>query len=287
MNATLVMNVFSVVSAVSAVILFSIDLGPSSFRAILCKPCFYQLSMYYCQLQLVKASLVMNVISAVAALGAFIVFCIDLYLMRGPLRVFIVFSVLEICMAVWTFILIWKSRDSIETIIVQIVIGIMILLFGFVLIGVTISPTIVSGIALWGPIIMKASLVMNVISAVAAGLTLILFVVDMLIGDMLMRWCYNYDYYNYRCNSSMLIMPMYLQPLNLQPLNLQQGNLQLVNQQPMYSQAMTQQLMYSQAMNPQPLNQQLMNPSSLSPPPMYNSEFYNPEVPQKSPAAEV
>ncbi|XP_046711270.1 membrane-spanning 4-domains subfamily A member 12-like [Silurus meridionalis] len=87
---------------------------------------------------LVKASLVMNVISAVAAFGAFIVFCIDLvplsgnqpacqdidkcflvvivYLMRGLLRVFIVFSVLEICMAIWTFILIWKSRDSIETI---------------------------------------------------------------------------------------------------------------------------------------------------------------------------
>ncbi|KAF7711063.1 membrane-spanning 4-domains subfamily A member 4A-like [Silurus meridionalis] len=219
--------------------------------------------------------------------------------------------------------------------IVQIVIGIMILLFGFVLIGVTISPTIVSGIALWGPIIyissgslsvaaanhknpcaMKASLVMNVISAVAAGLTLILFAVDMLVfDDVLMRWCYNYNYY--RCYSSMLIMwhgiygvlfvftlllfiisictsvfackasccfsptPVYLQPLNLQPVNLQ-----LVNQQPMYSQAMTQQLMYSHAMNPQPLNQQLMNPSSLSPPPMYNSEFYNPEVPQKSPAAE-
>ncbi|KAF7711060.1 membrane-spanning 4-domains subfamily A member 15-like [Silurus meridionalis] len=88
MKATLVMNVFSVVSAVLAVILFSIDLGPSSFRAILCKPCFYQLSMYYCQLQLKQV--------------------------LGTIGVLLVFSLLEILVSIAMFVLTWKARSSIE-----------------------------------------------------------------------------------------------------------------------------------------------------------------------------
>ncbi|XP_017336319.1 membrane-spanning 4-domains subfamily A member 15 [Ictalurus punctatus] len=87
---------------------------------------------------LVKSSLVMNMISAVAAIVAIVVFAVDLVRMpielpscnyqkepgcimsvhfgvlRGTFRVLLVFSVLEVCMSIWTFVLTLKSRGSTE-----------------------------------------------------------------------------------------------------------------------------------------------------------------------------
>ncbi|MCJ8729990.1 hypothetical protein PDJAM_G00114080 [Pangasius djambal] len=100
---------------------------------------------------------------------------------------------------------------------VQIMIGTTTLLFGIILTSLALTPGIISGIALWGSLIfissgalsvaaanhysscvVKASLGMNVFSAVAAGLAVILFSVDMAFGFIFIPWCrsYNYGYYN-------------------------------------------------------------------------------------------
>ncbi|MCI4375714.1 hypothetical protein PGIGA_G00113330 [Pangasianodon gigas] len=84
----------------------------------------------------VKSSLVMNLISTLAAIVALIVLFVDVVrmsgelppcedpakcalilltiLLRGTFRVLLVFSVLEICASIWTFVLTWKTRDSLE-----------------------------------------------------------------------------------------------------------------------------------------------------------------------------
>ncbi|XP_053083136.1 membrane-spanning 4-domains subfamily A member 6A-like [Pangasianodon hypophthalmus] len=93
-------------------------------------------SVDYHHPRLVKSSLVMNLISTVAAIVALVVLFVDVVrmsgelppcqdlakcalilltvLLRGTLRVLLVFSVLEICVSIWTFVLTWKTRDSLE-----------------------------------------------------------------------------------------------------------------------------------------------------------------------------
>ncbi|XP_053354290.1 membrane-spanning 4-domains subfamily A member 12-like [Clarias gariepinus] len=82
---------------------------------------------------LVKSSLILNLISTIAALVAVIVLSIDLVnmsaevpwsdlmtcqisavlmLLRRTYRVLLFLSITEVCMSIWTFVLIWKSRDS-------------------------------------------------------------------------------------------------------------------------------------------------------------------------------
>ncbi|XP_060774063.1 high affinity immunoglobulin epsilon receptor subunit beta-like [Neoarius graeffei] len=85
---------------------------------------------------LVKFSLLMNVISTVAAGVALVVFSVDLgqhaitlpecsdlescalvalyEVFLGTFRVLLVFSLLEMCVSIWSFVLIWKARDSTE-----------------------------------------------------------------------------------------------------------------------------------------------------------------------------
>ncbi|XP_058258322.1 membrane-spanning 4-domains subfamily A member 4A-like [Hemibagrus wyckioides] len=89
----------------------------------------------------VKSSLVMNLLSAVAAVLTVIMFCVDLAkldkqkdlstphkqidhfsealvflnlfeILQDTFRMLLLFSVLEVCMAIWTFVLVWKSRNS-------------------------------------------------------------------------------------------------------------------------------------------------------------------------------
>ncbi|KAK3557641.1 hypothetical protein QTP70_032296 [Hemibagrus guttatus] len=86
----------------------------------------------------VKSSLVMNLLSILAAVIVTIMLCVDLVhmsvelkpcydvtdkdclfiimfgIIRNIFRMLVVFSVLEVCMAIWTFVLVWKSRDNIE-----------------------------------------------------------------------------------------------------------------------------------------------------------------------------
>ncbi|XP_026765454.1 uncharacterized protein LOC113523663 isoform X2 [Pangasianodon hypophthalmus] len=88
-KAALVMDVMSVVAAVVAVIVFSIDLAPTSLRATFCRPCFYELSMYYCQLHLKE--------------------------ILGTIRVLLVFILLEVFVSIMMFVLTWKTRNSPET----------------------------------------------------------------------------------------------------------------------------------------------------------------------------
>ncbi|KAB5584643.1 hypothetical protein PHYPO_G00109870 [Pangasianodon hypophthalmus] len=90
---------------------------------------------------------------------------------------------------------------------VQIMIGTTIFLFGIILTSFALTPGIISGIALWGSLIfissgalsvaaanhysscvVKASLGMNVFSAVAAAFAVILFSVDMALGFMFIPW---------------------------------------------------------------------------------------------------
>ncbi|KAG7327020.1 hypothetical protein KOW79_010421 [Hemibagrus wyckioides] len=85
-----------------------------------------------------KSSLVMNLLSAVAAVLTVIMFCVDLVhlsvdlqpcydvnnkdclliimlvIIRNVFRILLLFSVLEVCMAIWTFVLVWKSRNTPE-----------------------------------------------------------------------------------------------------------------------------------------------------------------------------
>ncbi|KAM9483017.1 membrane-spanning 4-domains subfamily A member 4A-like [Clarias gariepinus] len=85
---------------------------------------------------------------------------------------------------------------------VQIMIGIWTFLFGIVLSTSSISPGFISGITLLGSLFVKAALGMNVVSAVAAGLALSLFVMDMLYGSTFMP-CRRYYYgSNYHCGYS-------------------------------------------------------------------------------------
>ncbi|XP_034154625.2 membrane-spanning 4-domains subfamily A member 6A-like [Pangasianodon hypophthalmus] len=93
-------------------------------------------SVDYHHPRLVKSSLVMNLISTVAASVALVVLFVDvvrisgelppcqdpaicdgflsIILLCGTFRVLLVFSVLEICVSIWTFVLTWKTRDSLE-----------------------------------------------------------------------------------------------------------------------------------------------------------------------------
>ncbi|XP_060774068.1 membrane-spanning 4-domains subfamily A member 4A-like isoform X2 [Neoarius graeffei] len=105
--------------------------------------------------------------------------------------------------------------------IVQIMIGVMTFLFGIILTTSYFTVMTISGISritLWGSLIVissgslsvaavnhsnsclvKAPLVMNVFSALVAGITLILLTIDMI---FIMDWCYYSDYNGYpSCNS--------------------------------------------------------------------------------------
>ncbi|KAF5896772.1 membrane-spanning 4-domains subfamily A member 4A-like, partial [Clarias magur] len=105
---------------------------------------------------------------------------------------------------------------------VQIMIGVWTFLFGIVLSTFSLSPGIISGITLWGSLlfissgalsvaaannsnscVVKAALGMNVVSAVAAAIALILFVADMIFGSILTPWCHGCYYNsNYSCDYS-------------------------------------------------------------------------------------
>ncbi|XP_026789310.3 membrane-spanning 4-domains subfamily A member 4A [Pangasianodon hypophthalmus] len=196
---------------------------------------------------------------------------------------------------------------------VQIMIGTTIFLFGIILTSFALTPGIISGIALWGSLIfissgalsvaaanhysscvVKASLGMNVFSAVAAAFAVILFSVDMALGVMFIPWCrtynsgrYNSDHYNsdhyysghyysdsyYRCNHTILSMWHGIYGV-LVAFSLLEFIISICTSAfackatcctettPMYSQPM-----YSQQMNSQQ---------------MYNPAFYNPQVPLQS-----
>ncbi|XP_047015026.1 membrane-spanning 4-domains subfamily A member 4A [Ictalurus punctatus] len=210
---------------------------------------------------------------------------------------------------------------------VQIMIGIMTLLFGIVLTSLTVTPAIISGITVWGSLIyissgalsvaagnnynscvVKASLGMNVFSAVVAGITLILFPVDMLYGSALTAMCQHHYYdrsynsYNpyssYRCAYSSVHMWNGIYGVLLVFSLLEFiisictsafackvtccSETRLIYSQPMYSQPMNSQLMNSQVMNSQVMNSQPMNSQPMNSQPMYNPAFYNPQVPQQS-----
>ncbi|KAK2857403.1 hypothetical protein Q7C36_005322 [Tachysurus vachellii] len=76
----------------------------------------------------VKSSLVMNLLSALAAVLVVIMLSVDLNnwrlvymtlgigglfeVIRRSFVVLLLFSMLEVCMAIWTFVLLWKSKDS-------------------------------------------------------------------------------------------------------------------------------------------------------------------------------
>ncbi|KAG7327021.1 hypothetical protein KOW79_010422 [Hemibagrus wyckioides] len=83
-KASLVMNVVSVLAAVVAVVVFSVDLR--NCQVELCSPCFYELSMYYCQLEL-KGIL-------------------------GSTGVLLVFVLFEVFISIKMFLLNWKARGS-------------------------------------------------------------------------------------------------------------------------------------------------------------------------------
>ncbi|XP_053354833.1 membrane-spanning 4-domains subfamily A member 12-like [Clarias gariepinus] len=106
---------------------------------------------------------------------------------------------------------------------VQIMIGVFTLLFGIIIVSMVVfTPAVISGITLWGSFlfitsgalsvaaanntnscVVKAALGMNVVSAVTAGLALILFAVDMILGSMFSYECHrsNYDS-RYQCISA-------------------------------------------------------------------------------------
>ncbi|XP_026995972.2 membrane-spanning 4-domains subfamily A member 15-like [Tachysurus fulvidraco] len=78
----------------------------------------------------VKSSLVMNLLSALAAVLVIIMLSVDLRefssligiigileLIRRTFVVLLLFSILEVCMAIRTFVLLWKSRDSTDAIV--------------------------------------------------------------------------------------------------------------------------------------------------------------------------
>ncbi|XP_047669238.1 membrane-spanning 4-domains subfamily A member 4A-like isoform X2 [Tachysurus fulvidraco] len=107
---------------------------------------------------------------------------------------------------------------------VQIIIGSLTFLFGIVLTSLIPTPMVITGIALWGslvfvscgalsvatakkhdPCVVKASLGMNVFSAVVAGVFIILFTVDMLFRpfsisiELCVNDKYSSDYSSSRC----------------------------------------------------------------------------------------
>ncbi|XP_060774072.1 membrane-spanning 4-domains subfamily A member 4D-like [Neoarius graeffei] len=198
--------------------------------------------------------------------------------------------------------------------IVQIMIGVMTFLFGIILTTSYLTVMTISGITLWGSLIVissgslsvaavnhsnsclvKASLVMNVFSALVAGITLILLIIDMI---FFMDRCYYSDYNGYpSCNSirhlrygiygvlfvfSLLELiisictsafacnttcctqtrPRYAPPMNALPMNAQPMN--------------------AQPMNAPPMNAQPMHSPPVYSPPMYNPDFYNQQVPHQS-----
>ncbi|KAL6455671.1 hypothetical protein MHYP_G00355220 [Metynnis hypsauchen] len=67
---------------------------------------------------------------------------------------------------------------------VQIMIGVITLLFGIVLTVNISTITVYTGIVYWGALIVKASLVMNVFSAIAAVTAIILMSLDMAFGPL-------------------------------------------------------------------------------------------------------
>ncbi|KAF4080270.1 hypothetical protein AMELA_G00168480 [Ameiurus melas] len=172
--------------------------------------------------------------------------------------------------------------------IVQIMIGIMTLLFGIVLTSLTVSPAIISGITLWGSLIfissgalsvaaannynscvVKVSLGMNIFSAVVAGLTFILFPVDMLYGSSFILLCrhYSYDRY-YMCDSASLHMwnGIYGVLLTFSLLEFIISICTSVFACKVITCCSETTVIYSQPMNSQP---------------MYNPAFYYPQVPQQ------
>ncbi|XP_053493192.1 membrane-spanning 4-domains subfamily A member 4A-like isoform X2 [Ictalurus furcatus] len=182
-------------------------------------------------------------------------------------------------------------------------IGIMTLLFGIVLSSFTVTPAIISGITVWGSLIyissgalsvaagnnynscmVKASLGMNVFSAVAAGVTLILFPVDMLYGSTLIPWCQHYYYDRYfRCDYSSVHMwnGIYgvLLVFSLLEFIISICTSAFACKVTCCSETT---LIYSQPMNSQPMYSQPMNSQMMNSQPMYNPAFYNPQVPQQS-----
>ncbi|RXN38687.1 membrane-spanning 4-domains subfamily A member 4A-like protein [Labeo rohita] len=80
---------------------------------------------------------------------------------------------------------------------VQIVIGLLTLLFGIVLTIHADSVTIISGIPYWGSLIVKGSLGMNIFSAISAGCTIIIIPFDLALGP-LYNYCYNMDCYDFK-----------------------------------------------------------------------------------------
>ncbi|XP_047669224.1 membrane-spanning 4-domains subfamily A member 4A-like isoform X2 [Tachysurus fulvidraco] len=203
---------------------------------------------------------------------------------------------------------------------VQIIIGSLTFLFGIVLTSLIVTPMVVSGITLWGslvfvscgglsvatakkhnPCMVKASLGMNVFSAVVAGVLIILLSVDMLFWRFRIDWCeYDYDYSSYpyyslyRCQWHVQSMWYGLYGVLLvfavleliisictsafackatccsttTPIQYSQPLIP----KPMDPQPTIQQLMFQQPMIQQPLN----------PPPMYSPVYYNPQTPNQS-----
>ncbi|KAG7327018.1 hypothetical protein KOW79_010419 [Hemibagrus wyckioides] len=111
---------------------------------------------------------------------------------------------------------------------VQIMIGIITLLFGIVLTLYFHTPGVISGIMLWGslvfissgalsvatanhqnPCMMKSSLGMNVFSAVVAGLDIILFSMDMMFGFDFIYWHSQYYYDNDDYSGFQFLWAMY------------------------------------------------------------------------------
>ncbi|XP_053353656.1 membrane-spanning 4-domains subfamily A member 4A-like [Clarias gariepinus] len=200
---------------------------------------------------------------------------------------------------------------------VQIMIGIWTFLFGIVLSTSSISPGFISGITLLGSLffissgalsvaaanksnscVVKAALGMNVVSAVAAGLALSLFVMDMLYGSTFMP-CRRYYYgSNYHCGYStehlwngiygvlfVFFLLEFIISISTSGFACKATcctETTVIYSQPMNPQPMNPQPMYTQPTNSQPMYPQPMNPPPMNPPPMYNPAFYNPQTPQES-----
>ncbi|XP_027034352.2 membrane-spanning 4-domains subfamily A member 4A-like [Tachysurus fulvidraco] len=107
---------------------------------------------------------------------------------------------------------------------VQIMIGLLTLLFGIVLATYTPNFSIYSGIVFWSPLfhitagslavsasnklnscVVKATLTLNIFSTLSAGSTIIILIIDLILGSYVYRYSYyeDSDSYNYYTSKSM------------------------------------------------------------------------------------
>ncbi|KAM9482558.1 membrane-spanning 4-domains subfamily A member 4A-like isoform 3-T3 [Clarias gariepinus] len=102
--------------------------------------------------------------------------------------------------------------------VVQIMIALLTILFGIVMMFPAQTASVFSGVVFWGSLIhisagslavsasnklnvckVKAALVLNIFSTIAAGITSIMLSMDLLRGPVYNDCYYNYNYYGYGC----------------------------------------------------------------------------------------